>query len=93
MLSEGTRGYGYKERDETVADIVSFLIQNGAYIVKNKDGNGPLHLAAKNGYLRATIKVLLQLDKDSIFDNNKAGDTAIHICLKNRKLTVKLRFN
>ncbi|VDI57427.1 Hypothetical predicted protein, partial [Mytilus galloprovincialis] len=80
-----TRGYGYKERDETVADIVSFLIQNGAYIVKNKDGNGPIHLAAKNGYL-ATIKVLLQLDKDSIFDNNKAGDTAIHICLKNRKV-------
>ncbi|XP_052065741.1 uncharacterized protein LOC127705457 [Mytilus californianus] len=87
LLSGDTHANGITERDDKIKDIVSFLIKNGACRGKNKDGNGPLHIAAKNGYL-ATIEVLLQFGKDSVFDHNEAGDTAIHVCLKNPKVNV-----
>lgn len=73
-----------KEIDSDISEIASFLIQNGACCGKDKEGNRPLHIAAKNGYL-STIDVLLQLNSGSIYDQNEAGETALHICLKHRK--------
>lgn len=75
---------GFVTNDKDISEIASLLIQNGACCEKDKEGNGPLHLAAKNGYL-STIGVLLKLDSVSIYDQNEEGDTVVHICLKHRK--------
>ncbi|XP_071150028.1 putative ankyrin repeat protein RF_0381 [Mytilus edulis] len=80
----GIREYGSVTNDKDISEISSFLIQNGACCVKDKEGNGPLHLAAKNGHL-STIGVLLKLDSVSLYDQNEKGDTAVHICLKHPK--------
>ncbi|CAC5364197.1 unnamed protein product [Mytilus coruscus] len=80
----GKRVYGFETKDKDISEIASFLIQNGACCVKDKEGNGPLHIAAKNGYL-STIDVLLKFDSVSLYDQNKEGDTAVHICLKHPK--------
>lgn len=84
LTCEATYMHEIQEIDRHISDITSFLIKNGACCVKDKEGNWPLHIAAKNGYL-ATVDVLLQLDIGSINDTNKAGDTALHLCLKHRK--------
>lgn len=87
-LLKSNKGYGYDymEGDKFKSEIVAFLIKNGACCVKDKEGNGPLHIAAKNGYL-TTLNVLLQSDLGyiNVFDHNVVGDTAVHICLKHRK--------
>ncbi|XP_052067319.1 ankyrin repeat, PH and SEC7 domain containing protein secG-like [Mytilus californianus] len=79
----GKRAYGFVTNDKDISEIASFLIQNGACCVKDEEGNWPLHLAAKNGYL-STNDVLLKLDSVSLYDQNKEGDTMVHICLKHR---------
>ncbi|CAC5402824.1 unnamed protein product [Mytilus coruscus] len=80
----GKRAYGFETKDKDISEIASFLLQNGACCVKDKEGNGPLHVAAKKGYL-STIDVLLKLGSVSLYDQNKEGDTAVHICLKHPK--------
>lgn len=84
LLSEETRCDDDMNREEIKTNIASFLVRHGAYFGKDQDGNGPLHIAAKNGSL-ATLEVLLQLCKNKIVDKNQVGDTAVHMCLKNRK--------
>ncbi|CAG2249494.1 unnamed protein product [Mytilus edulis] len=60
LSNKGYR-YDYMEGDKFKSEIVAFLIKNGACCVKDTEGNGPLHIAAKNGYL-TTLNVLLQSD-------------------------------
>jgi ankyrin repeat protein len=72
------RGHLHLTSAQGDADFVNELLKMGAnYKARDKDGNTPLHLAARGGHHGAVVR-LLEYGGEVVNYQNKAGETPLH---------------
>ncbi|CAC5415131.1 TRPA1 [Mytilus coruscus] len=58
--------------------IITLLMQRGAYVTKDHEGNTPLHMAVIHGYTRS-MRCILNVHGNLMDSQNNAGNTALHV--------------
>ncbi|XP_063399769.1 ankyrin-1-like [Mytilus trossulus] len=87
LLNEHIKQRDKSEKLETqTANIAAYLMKNTTTEVLDKDGNSPLHVAAKAGLVKI-IEALILCGATSC-KQNKKGRTALHVCLEKPKSNI-----
>lgn len=76
------------DRNDTIEDIVKFLLEQNDSVIKVKDniGNTPLHYCAYNGYIYNSLKE--RICKEDLLTHNKEDLLPIHVAIKENKIEV-----